>query len=550
MGFYNYCSDLSKSTAYTTHTVGSYDINTTSGGGVFRWVRGNNVGITSVPGFRIKPLASTGGYWERIYDGAINVDWFGTMKISSQGTLASYGFTQPQLNTIYGTGLVLTTDTYDTAAVKTAFKLMETPGFQSVEFRSGFYYLTSSCVLPVPTLTGGQRVHYKINGNMCNIKLHSSVSTAFDVIYSMPPNLSVAISVYTFRTFKIENFLFEGDNSIGTGKAFINLNGSYNTKLADLNISNYDIGIKMTFTLNSTIDNVTVDSMNTYGLWLTYGSQYGGGVGSSQCNHSSISHFRNVSTSTQIAGIKCEAMSGLLATQNIYEGTAGQYGYYFDGIGSNTKECKFINNHIENSPSQAGFYFRVSNGIYEVDGVYSQYTGTFIECDTLNYLPDVGSSPTPGNPEVLVRKVANLQNAQRLKNTGSGCGWTFDHFIPPSGFTLTDNLSVRNATVGTDTLWVGVYKSTSTLTWGTGSRSLVVPTGKSAYYAAGQNVVVENIASPSQQLQGTITSYNNVTGDLVVNIGPGSGTNNNWIVYQPDNSPFRDHVKFIPTAFQ
>ena len=83
MAFYNNFWTLKSSTSYTTHTVGQFDANCSSGGGVFKWVSANNTSVSDIAGFRIKPSAVTTGYWERVYDGPINVGWFGTQNTTS-----------------------------------------------------------------------------------------------------------------------------------------------------------------------------------------------------------------------------------------------------------------------------------------------------------------------------------------------------------------------------------------------------------------------------------------------------------------------------------
>lgn len=72
--------------------------------------------------------------------------------------------------------------------------------------------------------------------------------------------------------------------------------------------------------------------------------------------------------------------------------------------------------------------------------------------------------------------------------------------------------------------------STTSLTIGTGSKSLTVETGKG--YVVGQAVLIASTAGPTNYMTGQVTSYNSGTGALVVNVTAtgGSGTVAAWTV--------------------
>jgi len=72
--------------------------------------------------------------------------------------------------------------------------------------------------------------------------------------------------------------------------------------------------------------------------------------------------------------------------------------------------------------------------------------------------------------------------------------------------------------------------STTSLTIGTGSKSLTVDTSKS--YQPGMSVKIARTASPSNWMHGDVTSYNSGTGALVVNVTTilGSGTFTDWTI--------------------
>jgi hypothetical protein len=72
--------------------------------------------------------------------------------------------------------------------------------------------------------------------------------------------------------------------------------------------------------------------------------------------------------------------------------------------------------------------------------------------------------------------------------------------------------------------------STTSLTIGTGSKSLTVQTGKQ--FAAGQFVIAANTTDPAKYMWGPVTSYNSGTGALVIDsqVTAGSGTLASWVV--------------------
>lgn len=83
-----------------------------------------------------------------------------------------------------------------------------------------------------------------------------------------------------------------------------------------------------------------------------------------------------------------------------------------------------------------------------------------------------------------------------------------------------------------NTLGYGAYSATSatSLTVGTGSKSLTIEAGKS--FAVGQPVVIASTASPTNYMTGQVTSHNSLTGAMVVNATAtgGSGTVAAWTI--------------------
>jgi hypothetical protein len=72
--------------------------------------------------------------------------------------------------------------------------------------------------------------------------------------------------------------------------------------------------------------------------------------------------------------------------------------------------------------------------------------------------------------------------------------------------------------------------STTSLTVGTGSKTLTVQAGK--LYQIGQFVIIAYTTTPANFMYGQVTAYNSVTGSLTVNVSAigGSGTQTAWSV--------------------
>lgn len=102
----------------------------------------------------------------------------------------------------------------------------------------------------------------------------------------------------------------------------------------------------------------------------------------------------------------------------------------------------------------------------------------------------------------------------------------FTQFMADLGTALPDEIDRLNA------LGFGSYNATSatSLTVGTGSKTLTVETGKG--YVAGQAVLIAQTSTPTNYMAGQVTSYNSGTGALVVNAtaSSGSGTAAAWSV--------------------
>lgn len=552
MAFFKTFWDLKAAQAYTTHTIGTYDTNTTSGGGTFRWIAGNNTSLTDIPGFRIKPTASTVGYWERIFEDSANVGWFGTINTSSQGLLSAYGFTQSQLDSTYGlANLILTTDTYDTAAIKYAFYLMqEVRGFQSLKFESKDYYLTSTCYFPgLFTPASTDPINYIIEGSGALIRDHSTLVTAIDYFGSRLPSNSTQAEAWQRRSFVIKNFLMhgQGDLGISSGTACINLGESYNAEITHNTIQYANIGIKARFCMNGFIAFNNIVNYRGDGIYVVYGSDWGGTTSSGASNHTTVFKNRLRGYPSSGKGIHVRGASGSVVDGNIWEGdavSAGTHAVYFDNAGATTvKECTIRNTHIERPHNVNGafFYIRGTTGMYTIEKPYVQYAGTLIEV--------VDQS---GYPEVKLSGIGYVPNACKLKS-GASSRWIIEHNILPNVYGITTDATMRTGFNAGDnsTIWYSGYRSTTAVTIGTGTKGFDIPLNATGY-TAGNTIRIESAANSGRFMTGTVTSYTAGSGALITNITAigGSGTYTDWVIWTNDSTPSVDRIIYFGTNSQ
>ncbi len=546
MAYYKNFWQLEQSKSYTTHTVGAFDSNhNTTGGGTFRWIDANNTSITNIAGIRIKPLNSTLGYWERIIETTPNISWFGTTNSSTTGTFASLGFTQPTLDYRYGTGIVSTTDNFDTAAIKFAFKLMETIGYGAFEFEPKQYYLTSTCYLP-KTINGftnaDTRKTFVLEGNRCFLYYATSSAANFTMIASdNVTNQAEADPVLVRRSLTISNINAYGSNVVGS--KFLTVGPSYNSHISKCVAYQIDKGMELRFALNATVEKCEFTNCATDGLYVGYGNWSGATTANSQSNHTMIIGNRFFTASSANTALKIEAASGIVAMSNIYEGSGGNYGFYFDGAGSNVKECKFINNHVETTANIAAFYFKCNTGIYTVDGVYCQYPGTLIYND---------SAPYGGLPEIQVKNIGYMHPKNKFRGSSISQCWIFERNIFPGSFgdILSIPLLISAGDAGKETMWYGVNKATNSITQGTGSKTFNTAVGQSAIYTVGATITAENAANRDNFMTGTITSYNNTTGELICNMATASdaATYSNWLLFITNTLPWKGTYNGVQTG--
>lgn len=495
MAFFKTFYDMAGTTSYTTHTIGSFDANCTSGGGVFRFVEGvANASITNIPGIRIKPTNSTVGYWERVYDGPVNVGWFGCQNTTSAPlTFAALGVSQNTLNARYGVGFASTTDNYDTTAIRYALKFMETLGNQSLIFEPKTYWLNRTCELPV-NIVGGKtgRGMFVIDGNGATI-VKSGVSQ-FNFFQRIPADNTIAVNTYIDNGFTFKNFNSNGSGGVwqNSGFAFLHLGATFGSIIENIFLTNFDTGIRMEFCMNATVTNIFVNNATSYSVWVRTGSWTGAALANASSNVVEISHIRVFDTNNQIAGVALVNSDTSIISQVIVEGTGNpQYGILWDSLNSTVAPNGIVKDcHIETACTKASVYVKPRSGtkIY-VKNIYVQYAQNIVALEAAAY-------PSAAYPIVVIDQIPYWPTGSKFLNIGSGNKWQMSEVLINAY--LTTNTQIVTAS------------STASVTSASGTGSVMTYNTSAPHsFVAGQRVTVTGL---------TPTGYN-VTNGLITSVG-------------------------------
>jgi hypothetical protein len=349
MAFYKYFWDLANSTTYSSHVIGAFDRNTNTGGGIFRWVGGvNNSTVSNIPGIRIKPVNAVTGYWLRSFDGPISVSWFGCQNtMSIPNTYAQLGVSQLELDSWYGPGFATTSDNYDTTAIRYAMKFIDDMialnastttnnnklpvNSNSLTFEPKTYHLTRGVDLPKGSSSYNppyisENLPIIIDGNGASIKKANNDQFDFFNRYPGPTGQGEAAQMSTVSII-FKNFLADGLGGVwqGSGYSFLVLAASNNATIQNLTLQNFDIGVRVEWSNNVTIEEINTSGIATNSILCKDGGWLYGYPGVS-CNQLTI---RKISVFDTIGQTQCiKVMYGSFVNiESISLGGPGTFGH-------------------------------------------------------------------------------------------------------------------------------------------------------------------------------------------------------------------------------
>jgi len=367
---------LKYSKQYSDVWVTSFDsLLSPTGGGYFRWVKtSNNASITDIPGIRIKPRYSTKGYWKRIDAGPVQVDWMGVVNTSSQLTWSGYGYTQNRLDSMFGSGQVSTTDYPDGTAIRAAFRLMQTRGYQSVSFSGNIYYIADTLWLPRDlSPSPGYAVIYNIEGNGAELNaFHSYTGNMIDR-YCADAADAVDLSRGLFN---ISNLTISGGGS--NDQKGLRLVATSGSKLSFINPRNCGIGIELSFCLNTTIDKPNIVNCTYIGLNIRHGDFSGGNVNDHGSNSCLVLNPRIKGTDSMYCYVQILASSDCRIINLVQENSASRptFGVVYNYLNANVvKDLNIIGSHDEGITDSAMFLITATSGVYNIWDAWVQGTG-------------------------------------------------------------------------------------------------------------------------------------------------------------------------------
>jgi len=516
MAFFKTFYDMAGSTSYTTHTIGSFDANSNSGAGTFRFVSGvPNASITNIPGIRIKPTNSTVGYWERDYDGPINVGWFGCQNTSSApSTFATLGISQATLDTRYGVGFATTSDNYDTTAIRYAMKFMETTGNQSLIFEPKRYWLNRAVELPVrltPNPTG--RGMFIIDGNGAIIQ--KSNTSQFNFFQRIPACVDIdtcglqSSESYVDNGFVFKNFNANGSGGVwqNSGYAFLFLGATYGSIIQNISLTNFDIGLRLEFCMNATVDTIFTNNISSYSVWVKTGSWPEAALANASSNACEISHVRVYDTLNQIAGISLVDSDTSVIRNSIIEGTGNpQYGILWDSLNSSVAPNGTIKDvHVETICTKAAIYVKPRSGtkIY-VDNIYIQHAQNIVVLEAAAF-------PSSAYPVVVIDRIPYWPANTKFLNIGSGNKWEMKDIIINQY--LTTNTQIVTAS------------TTSSISSASGSGTVITYTTSSPHsFVAGQRVTITGLTGGTTGGTNPVLDCYNGTNLVITSVGSSTFT--------------------------
>lgn len=436
MAFYKYFWNLANSTDYQTHTVGSFDANCTTGGGVFRWVPSvNNFSVPNIPGIRIKPSASSVGYWERVWSNSLEVAWFGCQNTETAPlTFAEMGISQAVLNQRYGTNFALTTDNYDTTAIRYALQYMGTFGQRNtLSFEPKTYWLTRVCELPVkyqnaqPYSMG----MFIIDGMGATIK--NATSTSFDFFSRVPVSQTDATQNYINHGFTFQNFSANGAGSpfANSGKSFLFLSATTNSIIRNINLQNFDLGLRLEYCQSAEISNISTSAIKTTSIFVKNGSWTGASIVNAGSDNTTMDHLWVYDTLSQQAAVKVIASNNCEVKHLTLNGTGTpQYGILFDSLGSSSVFfSRTQDNRFKIATSVAAIYFKQSNkGRHIVDGAINEVAQNL-----------VGAEAYSGDPDIYLANIPFWQTGTKLLDV-LGSTWELYNVRFGAGITTAANV--------------------------------------------------------------------------------------------------------------
>lgn len=229
------------------------------------------------------------------------------------------------------------------------------------------YLIAEGAAMDLGFLTNTKRVI--LEGNGCKI--------TGNTIFKRRPPVGVGASQQGMA-FIIRNFEFQRTGT-ATGSIAVDLGSTYSSVIEMCDFIAFDTAVTLRFALN-TIMRGNKYTNNTNAVYIGYGSAWGGTTSGSQSNGTVLENERIFNAASSNKSVMIEAASDVEIRNIIIEGSAPDYGIYFDDRSATVVEgFKLHGMHFETVPvpDRAAIYLRGS-GIFEITDIYVQVADTFL----------------------------------------------------------------------------------------------------------------------------------------------------------------------------
>jgi hypothetical protein len=261
--------------------------------------------------------------------------------------------------------------------------------------------------LPKSTTSVSKQLHLNLMGNT----LSDGSAAGLDyLIGRKPTDQTEALNVMQSWAFVIENGCLRGKGTC----VLLDLGATYNSVARNLRLENAKKGIWYKFCLLGRVEHVMSSGIGEESIFIDRGDWTGATNSNSQSNHSKVESCRVFNKGGNFAAYRVQGCSGIEICNSISEGGDPQYHIHFNSQASTVVKdfrCKTI--HLESKGTSGGLYARISGGIIEVDGVYSQY-------DNNLFIAESAGGPV----DMVVSNVPWLTSGTKFQSIGN-TRWAF-----------------------------------------------------------------------------------------------------------------------------
>lgn len=307
--------------------------------------------------------------------------------------------------------------------------------------------LTQPLNLPKTTTSLSKQLHIDLNGNV--LSDGSSAGLPY-LIGRKPLDQSEALNQMQSWAFILENGALRGKTGTGT---LVDLGSTFNSVCRNLKLENATVGIWFKFCLMGRIEHCISNSISAESFFIDRGDWSGATNFNSQSNHTKIESCRVFNRGGNFAAYRVQGCSGVEIVNSISEGGDPQWHIHFNSQASTVvKDFKLRGIHVESKSTSGGVYCRVSGGIMDIDGVFSQYDNNLFVAESAG-----------GYCEMKISNIPWLTSGTKYQAIGS-TRWTFTD--------VYDGANTFNAT----TRWVGGTLPTAGVCtyWNGNSRTTIV----------------------------------------------------------------------------